>query len=158
MTGVIPGDFTRGWSMINRVMSTTLGVIGGIVGGVFGYVLFFWIIKQGFYALVLPGASVGLGCGLLARHPSVPRGVACAIAAVALGLYTEWKYMAFVADDRFSYLVTHFYQLRPITLIMIGLGTALAYYLGKDAGFLAPRGADLASVQGDARPARDLRD
>jgi len=147
--------------MINRVMSTTLGVIGGIVGGVFGYVLFFWILKQGFYALVLPGASVGLGCGLLARHPSVPRGLACAIAALALGLYTEWKYlefMAFAVDDRFSTFVTHFYRLRPITLIMIGLGTALAYYLGKDAGFLAPRGADLASVQGDARQARDLRD
>jgi hypothetical protein len=158
MTGVDCGNLKGGLPMINRVMSTTLGVIGGIVGGVFGFVLFFWIIRQGFYALVLPGASVGLGCGLLARHRSPIRGIACAIAALVLGLYTEWKYMAFVADDGFGYLVTHFYQLRPITLIMIGLGTALAYYLGKDAGFLAPRGADLAPVRGDGRGTRDLRD
>lgn len=127
--------------MVNRALSTTLGVIGGIVGGVFGYVLFFWIVKQGFYALVLPGASVGLGCGLLARHSSVIRGVACALAALALGLYSEWKFAPFVVDKRFGYLALHFYDLRPITLIMIGLGAALSYYLGKDAGFLAPRRA-----------------
>lgn len=144
--------------MVNRVMSTTLGVIGAIVGGVFGFVLFFWIIRQGFYALVLPGASVGLGCGLLARHRSTARGVACAIAALVLGLYTEWRYETFPVDDRFSYLVTHFYELRPITLVMIGLGTALAYYLGKDAGFLAPRGGEVATVKGETRQARDLHD
>jgi hypothetical protein len=144
--------------MINRVMSTTLGVIGGVVGGVFGYVLFFWIIKQGFYAMVLPGASIGLGCGLLARHSSTLRGVACAIAALGLGLYTEWRYMPFIGDDRFSYLVAHFYQLRPITLIMLGLGTALSYYLGKEAGFLAPRRGDAvtAKAKADVRSSRDL--
>jgi len=144
--------------MINRVMSTMMGVIGGIVGGVFGFVLFFWIIKQGFYAMVLPGASVGLGCGLLARHRSTPRGVACAIAALLLGLYTEWRYMPFIADDRFGFLVTHFYSLRPITLVMIGLGTALAYYLGKEAGFLAPRDGALAPAEGEARRSREFPD
>ena len=71
--------------MVNRVLSTTLGVIGGIVGGITGYVLFFWILKQNFYAMVLPAASVGLGCGLLARHRSIPRGIACAIAGLWLG-------------------------------------------------------------------------
>src|SRR5260370_29333856 len=101
--------------MFNRVISTTLGVIGGIVGGITGYVLFFWIIKQGFYAMVLPGASVGLGCGLLARHRSVPRGIACAIAALVLGLYTEWVYAPFMADKSFLYLAWHFYDLRGIT-------------------------------------------
>jgi hypothetical protein len=125
--------------MVNRLISTALGVIGGIAGGVFGFVLFFWIADQGLYALVLPGAAVGLGCGLLARHRSVLRGIACAIAALVLGLYTEWKFRPFVADDRFRYLVLHFHKLLPITQIMIGLGAALAYYLGKDAGFLAPR-------------------
>jgi hypothetical protein len=144
--------------MINRGMSTTLGVIGGIVGGVFGFVLFFWIIKQDFYAMVLPGASIGLGCGLLARHPSTARGVVCAIAALGLGLYTEWRYAPFIGDDRFSYLVTHFYQLRPITLIMIALGAALAYYLGKEAGFLAPRRGDRAAAKADVQPTRDLHE
>src|SRR4051795_1922809 len=151
MTGVDRGHLTGGLPMINRVMSTMMGVLGGIVGGVFGFVLFFWIIKQNLYAMVLPGASVGLGCGLLARHRSAPRGVACAIAALLLGLYTEWRYMPFIADDRFGYLVAHFYSLRWWTLIMIGLGTALAYYLGKEAGFLAPRNDALARAEGEGR-------
>jgi hypothetical protein len=125
--------------MVNRLISTVLGVIGGIAGGIFGFVLFFWIASQRLYALVLPGAAIGLGCGLLARHRSVFRGFACAIAALGLGLYTEWRFEPFVIDSRFRYLLIHFYELKPITLIMIGLGAALAYYLGKDAGFLAPR-------------------
>jgi hypothetical protein len=129
--------------MVNRLISTVLGVIGGVVGGYCGFHLFYWIARQGLYALVLPGAAIGLGCGLLARHRSVLRGVGCAVAALALGLYTEWSFSPFVADDRFPYLVTHFYELRKITLIMIGLGAALAFYLGKDAGFLAPRDGSL---------------
>jgi hypothetical protein len=134
--------------MVNRFVSTTLGVIGGIVGGITGYVLFFWIIKQGFYALVLPGASVGLGCGLLARHRSVPRGIVCAVAGLVLGLYTEWAYLPFVANTSFPYLAFHFYDLKWLTQFMIGLGAALSYYLGRDAGFLAPKG-DLKDTQGD---------
>src|SRR4051794_4161849 len=109
--------------MVNRLMSTMLGVIGGIVGGIFGFVLFGWLIRQGFYAMVIPGASLGLGCSVLARHPSTPRGVVCAFAALILGLYTEWSFYSLPANDHFAYLVTHFYQLRTITLIMIALGT-----------------------------------
>jgi len=131
--------------MVHRLISTTLGVIGAVVGGYAGYKLFFWIANQGLYALVLPGAAIGIGCGLLARHQSVLRGIACAVAALGLGLYTEWKFQPFVVDDRFPYLVLHFYNLKPITLIMIGLGTALSYYLGKDAGFLAPRKGKLSA-------------
>ena len=48
----------------------------------------------------------------------------------------------------FAYLVLHFYDLKPITLIMIGLGAALSYYLGKDAGFLAPRKGKLSAPTG----------
>ncbi len=116
-----------------------------------GYVLFFWIAQQGLYALVLPGAAIGLGCGLLARHRSALRGTLCAIAALGLGLYTEWKFSPFRADSRFPYMVLHFYELKPITLIMIGLGAALAFYLGKDSGFLAPRNGKVSSATGELR-------
>jgi hypothetical protein len=144
--------------MFHRILSTTLGVIGAIVGGVFGYVLFFWIVGQGFYALMLPGASIGLGCGLLARHRSFLRGVICAFAAVLLGLYTEWRFSPFVADPRFSYLAWHFYDLKPITQIMIGLGAALAFYLGKDAGFRASWSGPSASPTAGVQSARDRDD
>src|SRR5947209_5671658 len=38
-----------------RVISNILGLIGATAGGVFGHVLFWWIARQGFYALILPG-------------------------------------------------------------------------------------------------------
>jgi hypothetical protein len=133
--------------MVNRLISTALGVIGGIMGGIFGSVLFFWIARQEVYAWVLPGAAVGLGCGLLARHKSVLRGFACAIAALALGLYTE-RMLEPLVDDRFRYLVMHLYEKKPIALILIGLGAALAFYLGMQAGFLAPRSDNVSSTAG----------
>jgi hypothetical protein len=57
------------------------------------------------------------------------------VAALLLGLYTEWRYYPFKADDSFLYLLTHVYRLKPLTLGMIGLGTAFAFWFGKDAGF-----------------------
>lgn len=119
--------------MLNRVISTGLGLLGGVGGGLIGYHLFFWITRQGLYGLVIPGAFVGLGCGLLSRHRSALRGGVCALGALGLGLYTEWKFEPFIADDRFGYLVTHFFQLRPMTQLMIGIAVIVAFYLGKDA-------------------------
>jgi hypothetical protein len=121
--------------MHHRIVSNLLGLVGAVLGGALGYAAFFWIEKQGFYALILPGALLGLGCGLLARHRSWPRGVACGLAAVALGLYTEWQFRPFNADGSFRYLVTHFHSLQPITLIMIGVGGLLAFWMGSDHDF-----------------------
>ena len=118
-----------------RVLSNILGMIGGAVGGFIGYQGFFWITKQGFYALILPGGLIGIGCGLVARHSSLARGAVCAVAAVLLGLFTEWKFRPFVEpNDGFPYLLTHIHQLQPVTLLMIGLGSLIAYWTGKDDG------------------------
>jgi membrane protein YqaA with SNARE-associated domain len=121
-----------------RAVSNLLGVIGGVVGGYVGYWLFVWITRQGFYALVVPGALLGLGCGLLARHPSTLRGVVCGAAAVALALFTEWSMFPFNADPSVSYFLAHVGSLKPVTLLMIGLGGVAAYWLGKDAGYGGP--------------------
>jgi hypothetical protein len=131
-----------------RIVSNLLGLIGAAVGGTLGYLLFWWIVRQNFYAMIIPGAGVGLGCGLLARHPSLPRGVFCAVAAVLLGLYTEWSFFPFDADESLPYFISHVHQLTPITLLMIGLGGLIAYWLGKDGGYRStfadrrPKGAD----------------
>ena len=81
---------------------------------------------------------LGLGCGLLARHPSPARGVVCALAALGLGLYTEWRHFPFMVDGSLGHFLTHLSQLKPVTLLMIGAGGALAYWFGKDAGYGRP--------------------
>src|SRR6186997_1553607 len=121
--------------MRSPIVSNVLGLTGAAIGGVVGLYIFGWIFRQGFYGLMIPGALLGLGCGLLARHPSLARGVACGLAALALGLYTEWKFAPFKADESFGYLIAHTPELKPITLVMIAVGALIAFWLGKDSGF-----------------------
>src|SRR3954454_19419576 len=104
------------------VVSYALGLVGAAVGGAVGYFLFGWLVGQGYYGMIIPGAFLGLGCGLLSRHDSTVRGLICAAAAVALALFTEWKFFPFRADESFVYLLTHASQILPVHLLMIGLG------------------------------------
>jgi hypothetical protein len=111
-----------------------LGLLGALIGGCVGYFSFFWISRQGFYALALPGALLGLGAGLCARHRSSLLAIICGIAGLALGLFTEWRFAPFIADKSLSYFFSHLHLLRPLTWIMVALGTFLSYRLalGRD--------------------------
>jgi hypothetical protein len=120
---------------LQKITSCLLGLVGGVAGGVLGYYTFVWIVHQGFYGLMIPGALLGLGCGLLSQHHSAIRGLVCAAAAVGLGLFSEWKTFPFIADSSFGYFMNHVHELKPLTLIMTALGACFAYWLGKDAGF-----------------------
>ena len=119
-----------------RIQSIALGVVGAALGGVVGCFVFFWAVRQGFYALVLPPALLGFGAGLSVRQRIQPFAIACGVAGLALGLFIQWKFERFVVDDSFSYFLTHLHQLRLMTLIMLALGTYLSYHfaLGRDSG------------------------
>ncbi len=130
-----------------RIVSNSLGLIGGAAGGVFGYVLFQWLLRQGLYGLILPGGMLGLGCGLLARHESRARGIVCGLAAVLIGLFTEFSFFKFNADPSFGYFLTHLGSLKPVTLLMIAVGGLVAYSLGKSAGFGRPIAAEISEKQ-----------
>ena len=106
------------------------GVAGAVVGGTLGYLAFFWFVRQGFYALALPGALLGLGCGLFAGTRSHMLGVASGVLAVALGLFTEWRFAPFIDDSSFWYFLTHVHQLKSATLIMIAIGALFGYWFG----------------------------
>ena len=123
-------------SVMRQIAGCVFGFIGAVIGGALGYYIFMWIVDQGFYGLMIPGALLGLGCSLLSQHRSHLRGVICALAACALGLYSEWKFRPFVADESFGYLLRHVTELLPITQAMIVLGAFFAYWLGRDAGFV----------------------
>ena len=60
-----------------RVVSASLGLAGAVAGGAIGYFVFMWMARQGFYAMILPGALLGLGCGLASRRRSAVLGIAC---------------------------------------------------------------------------------
>ncbi len=106
------------------------GIAGAVIGGLAGYYAFFWIARQGFYGMILPGALLGLGCGYVSKGRSVPLGVLCSVAALFLGLFTEWRWRPFIADDGFPYFLAHAHELPTFRLIMIGLGALFAFWFG----------------------------
>ncbi len=112
----------------SRIVADPLSLTAAVIGGTLGYFAFFWIADQGFYALVLPGGLMGLAAGIPGPR-SRWVAIVCGIAAVLLGLYTEWRYAPFIADDSWMYFLTHIHQLRPLTLIMILVGAAIGFWV-----------------------------
>lgn len=118
--------------MPKAIVSNLRGLAGAAIGAVIGFFAFTWIYRQGLYAMIVPGALIGLGAELLALHRSKARGVACAVAALLLAIFAEWSVAPFVADDGLDYFLNHLHELRPITWIMIALGMYFAYRWGKE--------------------------
>lgn len=107
-----------------------LGLIGASMGALAGYFLFKLLLGQNLYALALPGALIGIGCGVLSRIHSRTLGVVCAIAALALGIMLEWQHFPFLADDSLSFFVTHLHQLKGFTMVMLVLGVLGGFWFG----------------------------
>jgi hypothetical protein len=118
--------------MRERLMDFIPGLIGAMMGGVFGYFIYKWGLQQGLKAGVVPGALVGLGSGLVSNRPSRTRGVICGIAALGLGIFAEWWNAPFKADESLGYFLSHIFQLQPLVLVMIALGTLLGWRWGGD--------------------------
>jgi hypothetical protein len=108
-----------------------LGIVGAVAGGVIGYFVFFWIAGQGYYAMMLPGAAVGLGCAALSRGESRPLGIVCAVLSLPLSLFSEWMISPFLGDENIGYFLAHVFVRDQITPTMMVLGVALAYWIGK---------------------------
>jgi hypothetical protein len=116
--------------MPRNVVSNLLGFLGAIVGGVIGYLGYRFALRYGLYAMILPGGLLGLGCGALAMHRSVWRGVACLVAGLALGLFAEWK--SFWVNKTLGEFLAAIPGFDPMTMIMIGVGGLLAFWCGRD--------------------------
>jgi hypothetical protein len=107
-----------------------LGALGAIIGAGVGYLLFLVLSRQGLYAIVLPGALTGLGCGSLSGRRSIPLGIGCAVLGVAAGIVAEWQFAPFIRDRSFLFFVTHLHQIRTVSQVLILLGGILAFWFG----------------------------
>ena len=92
---------------------------------------------------MIPGAFLGLGCSLLAQHPSTDSGNRLRSGRSGAGTVYRMEFRPFNADESLSYFLKNVSSLKPITLMMIGVGALIAYWIGGDAGFsrISPRGA-----------------
>jgi hypothetical protein len=115
------------------MVNAALGLAGAATGGGLGYLAFGWLAAQGFYALALPGVFLGLGAAVLAKKRSTPLAVVCGALALALGVFAEWKHFPFAKDDSLTYFLTHLADLRPLTLILIGLGGFGGFWFARPA-------------------------
>ena len=85
------------------IIGSLCGLAGGAVGALLGYFAFRWIAGQGVYALAVPGTLLGLGWGWASRHRSYFDAAVCGFLALGLGIFSEWKFAPFVADDSFGF-------------------------------------------------------
>ena len=108
--------------------SAYLVICCGLLGGTLGYLAFAWLLKRGFYGLVLPGGMLGLAAGI-PHNRSRTAAIVCGALALALGLYTEWRFFPFKADGSLGYFVAHLHQLKPVSWLMLGVGTLLGWYV-----------------------------
>jgi hypothetical protein len=109
-------------------LNLALALAAAAAGGALGWFLFGVLLRQGFYALALPGVLLGLGAGAVARRRSLPLAAVCGVAALALGIFTEWQHLPFVADGSLGYFLAHLHQLRGLTLVMLGLGAVGGFW------------------------------
>ncbi len=120
--------------MGRAILSPVLSLLGAVGGAILGVLLFGWILQQGFYALAIPGAALGLGCLLASPDRSQIRGVMCGVVAVVLGYFVEWRYRPFLEpNEGLAYFAAHLPQLSVLTHVMIAVGAIVAFWWGRDA-------------------------
>ena len=105
-----------------------LVLLGAVIGGLLGYVVFKWLLGQGFYGLMLPGGLLGMGAGVF-KTPTKAISVVCGVMALFLGLVTEWSSSPFIADESLGYFIAHVHELQPATMIMIAIGAAIGFWI-----------------------------
>jgi len=95
-----------------------------------GNFIFLAMASRGYYAMVLPVALVGLGCGLLSGRRSVPLGIASGVLGLVVSVFTEWRHAPFMRDSSLSFFLKHLHKLSGVSLVMMLAGAAFAFWFG----------------------------
>ena len=115
----------------DQAMLLLRGVPAAIIGAHLGFLVFWWLVGQGFYGIMLIGAAAGLLAGLAARGKSQTLAVVCLVVALVVSIFAEWKLFPFVKDKSLAFFLTHLHHVMPVHLIFIGCGAAAAYWFGQ---------------------------
>jgi len=107
------------------------GMAGAVVGGMIGWGVFHFLVSQGLYGLVLPGALIGLVCGTASGGVSNINAALCAVGGLVVGLLLEWAYFPFEADQSLGFFLRNLGELRGMTWLMIALGAVFAAWFGR---------------------------
>ena len=131
--GLDPRDLTaKGAGMARSAIGAVVSILGGAVGAAVGVLVFRWIASKGYYAMILPGASLGLGVHLTALDRSKIRGVLAALAALALGLATEAYLFPKGADRSWAGFFNDLLRPGQVEALMIAAGGLFGYWWGKE--------------------------
>lgn len=113
---------------IKTPLKQYLMILGGAaLGGTLGVLLTWFLSNQGMRAGAAPGGLLGLGAGL-AWHRSIAIPVGCCIAALVLGVWTEWWLHPFIKDESLAFFIQHFVELPWTTHLMLGLGAVVGFW------------------------------
>ena len=110
------------------------GLSGILVGCLLGYVIFFWLVRRGYFFIALPGAFVGISCAMALRLRSPTWGAISAIAAVNLSILIEWRFAPFQVDGSYAFFLAHVHELDWRTIGGILISGAIAFVLGSGWG------------------------
>jgi len=107
------------------------GFLGAVIGGAIGFFAFKWLLTQGYYGLALPAILLAIGFSMGSRRSMVLGDVFCAIAGLAIMIFSEWYTSPLVKDMSLRFFLRNLAELQPVTLIFIAVGTAVAFWFGK---------------------------
>ena len=114
---------------MDKARNLLVGIAGALIGGALGHFAFMWAAHHGLYALMLPGGLAGAGAGLFVTDRSVLRAILCGAFGILLGLFAEWRFAPFIADNGLSYFVGHIHQLQTVTQLLVVGGGMLGGWL-----------------------------
>jgi hypothetical protein len=114
----------------SEAMTLLRGLAGAVVGGVIGSLAFEWALPYGIHLMALPGAMVGIGCGIATARRSLAAGILAGVAALDLSVYLEWKCFPFVRDNSLGFFLRHLHEASMQTRITVIVGTLLGFWFG----------------------------
>lgn len=112
------------------VLVLARGIGGAVLGALAGFAVFTALAKFGLYALVIPGALVGIVGSYFSQRRSLILGIICIAVAAILTIFTEWWNFPFAKDTSLIFFLEHLGNLNLHFWLSLLLGCGVAFWFG----------------------------